>query len=112
MKYVNRLACIDSFPSGLCELVDLYGTGRTANIRFQNENLVVKVADKTAAIVPDPICILDCEAGEPILTPSPRYGQRVTVIGLDALSQLCTSDGLSTFGPQCFGIDEPFIPLS
>ena len=100
------------FSSGLCKLVDLNGTGRTSNIRFQNENLVVKVADKTVAIVPDLICILDCETGEPILTPNLRYGQRVTVIGLNAPSQLYTSDGLSTFGPQCFGIDEPFKPLS
>ena len=100
------------FSSGSCKLVDLNDTGRTAVIRFQNENLVVKVADKTAAIVPDLICILDSETGEPILTPNLRYGQRVIVIGLNAPPQLRTSDALSTFGPQCFGIDEPYIPLS
>lgn len=100
------------FSSGLCKLVDLNDAARSADIRFQNEFLAVKVAGKTVATVPDLISILDCETGEPILTPALRYGQRVTVIGLNAPPQLCTEDGLSTFGPRCFGLEETYIPLS
>ena len=99
------------FSMGECKLVDLKDALRTAIIHFQNENLIVKVGDEIMAMVPDLICILDRETCEPILTPSLRYGQRIIVIGLNAPPQLCTSDGLSTFGPQCFGIDEPFISL-
>ena len=102
----------DGFSSGLCKLVDLDGTGKAAEICFQNENLVARVAGKITATVPDLICILDCETGVPILTPDLRYGQRVTVIGLNAPPQLCSPEGLSAFGPQCFGIDEPYISLA
>ena len=99
------------FSRGVCELTGLHDAARTAIIHFQNENLVVKVADKITAVVPDLICILDRETCEPILTPTLRYGQRVMVIGLNAPPQLCTPAGLAAFGPRCFGIDEPFTAL-
>ena len=101
----------DGFSSGICKLVDSNNADRVASIRFQNENLVLNVADKITAIVPDLICILDCETGDPIMTPILRYGQRVVVVGLNAPPQLCTLDGLGTFGPRCFGIDESYVPL-
>ena len=101
----------DGFSSGICKLVDSNNADRVASIRFQNENLVVNVGDKITAIVPDLICILDCETGEPIMTPILRYGQRVVVVGLNAPPHLCTLDGLDTFGPRCFGIDESYVPL-
>ncbi len=99
------------FSVGSCHLVDLSGGHAKAVVRFQNENLIVRVNDKTVAIVPDLICIVDRETGEPVPVHALRYGQRVKVIGMKAPDQLRTPQSLTLFGPQGFGIDEPFVPI-
>lgn len=99
------------FTVGACHLDDLSGGETKAVVRFQNENLIAAVDGKTVAIVPDLICIVDRESGEPIPTQALRYGQRVKVIGISAPPQMRTPQALALFGPQGFGIDEPFVPI-
>lgn len=80
-------------------------------ITFQNENLVAKVNGRTAAIVPDLICIMDSETAEPITTEALKYGQRVSVVGMSAAPVMRTPEALSIFGPSCFGLKEEFTPI-
>jgi uncharacterized protein len=80
-------------------------------ITFQNENLIARQDGRVRAIVPDLICILDSETAEPITTEWLRYGQRVTVMGVSVPEIMRTPEALAVFGPQGFGLDEPFTPL-
>src|SRR5271166_5493868 len=52
------------------------------SVRFQNENLIATHGEKTMAVVPDLISILDADTAEPITTERVRYGQRVVVLGV------------------------------
>ena len=80
-------------------------------ITFQNENLIAMHQGEVRAIVPDLICILDADTAEPITTERLRYGQRVRVMGISAPPIMRTPEALAVFGPQAFGLDEPFRPL-
>jgi DUF917 family protein len=80
-------------------------------ISFQNENLIARRGDDVVAIVPDLICVVDIESGEPITTEGLRYGQRVRVLGISTPDMMRTPDALLAFGPSAFGLDEPFVPV-
>lgn len=80
-------------------------------ISFQNENLIARIGDEVIAIVPDLICVVDIDSGEPITTEGLRYGQRVRVLGISTPEMMRTPEALRTFGPSAFGLDEPFIPV-
>ena len=67
-------------------------------IDFQNENLVARRDGATVCTVPDLICIVETEAGEPITTELLRYGFRVTVLGFPAPSLWTTPEGLAVAG--------------
>lgn len=99
------------FSSGLCRLEALEESASRAEIVFQNENLVVRVNGRMRAIVPDLICIVDRETAEPIPTHALRYGQRVSVLGLRAPTQMRTEAALNCFGPAAFRLPEPFVPI-
>ena len=74
-------------------------------IEFQNENLIAYINDKIECMVPDLICIIDTETGEPITTELLRYGFRVSVLALPAPENLCTKKALEVVGPKGFGYD-------
>jgi hypothetical protein len=78
---------------------------------FQNENLVAEVDGQVRAIVPDLICVLEAESAEPITTETLRYGQRVVVVGISTPALMRTPEALAVFGPACFGLDQPFVPV-
>ncbi len=86
-------------------------------IAFQNENLVAWRLDRQGnkmvlACVPDLICILDSETGEPITTEQLRYGLRVTVLAIPCSDKLRTPQALAVVGPSAFGYPEvTYIPL-
>lgn len=80
-------------------------------IEIQNENLVARVDGKVKAIVPDLICIMDTETAEPITSENLRYGQRVTVVAVSVPEIMRTPEALKIFGPACFGLKDPFIPI-
>lgn len=85
--------------------------GQSMDIDFQNENLIAKISGKTVCTVPDLICIVDTERGEPITTELLRYGFRVSVLGIPAPALLTRPEALAVVGPQAFGYEEDFIPL-
>lgn len=99
------------FSVGHCHLSALGGEPSTAEVVFQNEHLSVRVDGQLKAIVPDLICIVDRETGAPIPTQALRYGQRVKVIAMSAPPQLRAESARDFFGPACFGLKDPFIPV-
>ena len=87
--------------------------GSSVAIDFQNENLIARRDDgEVLAVVPDLICIIDQDTGEPITTELLRYGLRVTVLGVPATEMLKTPAALAVVGPAAFGyVDVPFAPM-
>lgn len=85
--------------------------GEALEISFQNENLIARRGTEVLAIVPDLICVVDIDSGEPITTEGLRYGQRVRVLGISTPKMMRTPEALDSFGPAAFGLNEPFVPL-
>jgi DUF917 family protein len=85
--------------------------GRRISVQFQNEHLVAKEGDRVLTIVPDLIAVLDASTAEPITTEGLKYGQRVAVLGISAAPIMRSPQALAVFGPQAFGLADPFIPL-
>lgn len=85
--------------------------GRKVEIQFQNEHLVVYEGEKVLTIVPDLIAVLDGATAEPITTEGLKYGQRVSVLGISAAPIMRTPEALAVFGPQAFGLKDPFTPI-
>jgi hypothetical protein len=48
---------------------------------------------------------------EPITTEGLKYGQRVRVLGISAAPIMRSPEALAVFGPQAFGLADPFVPL-
>ncbi len=99
------------FSIGRCRIAALDGSSSEMDIVFQNENLIARQGGKVRAIVPDLISIVDRDSAEPLTIETLKYGQRVKVIGISAPPALRTPEALAVFGPQCFGLDEPFEPI-
>jgi DUF917 family protein len=85
--------------------------GRRVTVQFQNEHLVAREGDRVLAIVPDLVAVLDAATAEPITTEGLKYGQRVAVLGISAAPIMRSPETLSVFGPQAFGLSDPFTPL-
>ncbi len=83
--------------------------GSQMTLDFQNEHLVATRDGEVVASVPDLICVLDLETGEPITTEAMRYGFRVTVIMLPCHERWRTPEGLALVGPGYFGYDHPYV---
>lgn len=99
------------FSIGHCELSALDGSGSVMEISFQNEHLIARIDGRVRAIVPDLICLVDRETGEPIPVDGLKYGQRLKAIGVSAAPIMRTAASLRLFGPQAFGLEERFVPL-
>jgi DUF917 family protein len=99
------------FAIGHCHLEALDGSGRRAEVTFQNEHLAMRENGELRAIVPDLICMVDSESVEPIPVDALKYGQRIKVIGVRAPPVLRTPEALAVVGPQAFGLQDPYIPL-
>ncbi len=85
--------------------------GRHLEVRFQNEHLVAREGDRVRAIVPDLISMLDSATAEPITTEAIKYGQRMKVLGISAAPIMRSQAALAVFGPQAFGLEDPFTPV-
>ena len=96
---------------GTCVMEPLGGGAGRMEVEFRNENLIARLDGETKAIVPDLICILDRESGEPITTEGVRYGQRVKVVAVSAAPIMRTPEALAIFGPRMFGFDQDFTPI-
>lgn len=87
------------------------GVGRNLTLEFQNEHLVATVDGQVAASVPDLICVLDADTGEPVTTEAMRYGFRVAVVAMPCNERWRTPEGLALVGPRYFGYDHDYVPL-
>jgi DUF917 family protein len=91
--------------------------GDFLHIAFQNENLVAwrgnrDSRDEVVACVPDLICMIETETGEPITTEQLRYGLRVTILGIPCTDKFRTAEALNVVGPAAFGYpDVVFEPM-
>lgn len=99
------------FSIGFVKMIGLEGGSHEMEVVFQNEFLVARLDGATRAIVPDLVCLVDRETAEPVPADAVRYGQRIKVLGVSAPPVMCSPESLSIFGPQAFGMDEPFVPL-
>lgn len=86
--------------------------GQQMRIAFQNENLIAFLDGAVRAVVPDLICIVDADTGDPITTELLRYGFRVKVLGIPCDPLLQTPQALAVVGPRAFGYDLDYIPLA
>jgi DUF917 family protein len=101
---------VEGFARGRAKFVSFEGDSEM-EIQFQNENLVARVDGEVRCIVPDLICVLEADTGEPITTEGLRYGQRVTVVGISTPQMMRTPEALAVFGPASFGINLSFTPV-
>ena len=91
---------------------------RFLRVAFQNENLVAWLGDReqqaeVVACVPDLICTIETDSGEPITTEQLRYGLRVTVLGIPCSDKLRTEVALKVVGPAAFGYPEvTYVPMA
>ncbi len=102
---------VDGFTRGRVRIAGFGSSGEDLEISFQNENLVAEVNGQPVAIVPDLICVLEAETGEPITSETLRYGQRVIVVAISTPDIMRTPEALAVFGPRCFGLDHDFVPV-
>ena len=91
--------------------LDAY-SGERMVIEFQNENLVARRDGVVACVVPDLICAVATDLGEPVTTELMRYGLRVTILGFPAPDLWTSPEGLAVAGPQAFGYDVDYAPLA
>ncbi|MEZ4657484.1 MAG: DUF917 domain-containing protein [Caldilineaceae bacterium] len=80
-------------------------------IEFQNEYLIAYINGRVAATVPDLICIVTEDEGQPVATELLRYGTRVAVLAVPGAAQMKTPRALEVVGPRAFGYDVDFAPL-
>ena len=101
------------FARGVLAIDGLDGyAGERMVIEFQNENLVARRDGAVACVVPDLICAVATDLGEPVTTELMRYGLRVTILGFPAPELWTTPEGLAVAGPQAFGYDVDYVPLA
>ena len=96
--------------------VKISGTDKFARHRYtlavKNENLVAYFDDELDVTIPDLICVIDTETGQPVTNPHYHKGQSVAVVILPAHKEFTSPCGLSVFGPAYAGIDVPYQPAS
>lgn len=85
---------------------------RSIRIDFQNENLAIWEDDQATVTVPDLICVVATDTGEPITTEMIRYGTRVDVLVLPCAELLTTVEALAVVGPRAFGLPIDYTPGS
>ena len=85
--------------------------GETMVIEFQNENLIARREGVIVCTVPDLICAVATDVGEPVTTEMMRYGLRVTILGFPAPKLWTTPEGLAVAGPEAFGYPTEYTPL-
>ena len=86
-------------------------TGERMVIEFQNENLIARRDGQIVCTVPDLICAVATDVGEPVTTELMRYGLRVTILGFPAPELWTTPEGLAVAGPRAFGYEVDYTPL-
>lgn len=84
--------------------------GSTYHITVKNENMMSRLNGEVDVTIPDLICCIDLDKGEPITNPHYTLGMNVAVIVLPAPKEFTTERGLKAFGPAYIGLDTPYKP--
>ncbi|MEM7281656.1 MAG: DUF917 domain-containing protein [Pseudomonadota bacterium] len=96
--------------------IHIAGTGdfepHRYRIYLKNENMVGWLNDELQVTIPDLICLLDTQTGEPVTNPNYHRGQGVAVVVLPAPVEFTGEKGLSVFGPSYVGLDTPYKPAT
>ncbi|GAA3034325.1 DUF917 domain-containing protein [Actinokineospora globicatena] len=100
----------DGFVRGTAT-VSTFDGDTAVTLTFQNEHLVAHHDGRVLAIVPDLISVLDAQTANPITTESLRYGQRVKIFAMSTPPIMRTPEALEVFGPQAFGLHDPWTPV-
>jgi DUF917 family protein len=85
--------------------------GAHLDVAIQNENLVATRDGVVLASVPDLICVLDTDTGEPVTTEMLRYGLRVSVVVAPCDPRWRSPEGLALTGPSYFCYDHEYVPV-
>ncbi|UUX33519.1 DUF917 domain-containing protein [Fundicoccus culcitae] len=83
----------------------------TAEMSFQNENLIFKRNEDVICMTPDLICVLDLETGMPVTTERVKFGIRVAVIGIPCDPKWRVPKGIEVVGPRYFGYDMDYVEV-
>ena len=102
----------EGFAKGMLKLAAFGNPNDKMDIVFQNENLVAWHNGEVVCTVPDLICMVSLEDGEPIGTELLRYGLRVAVLGMPAPRELKSDRALNIVGPKAFGYDAAYQPMA
>ncbi|HEX7300815.1 MAG TPA: DUF917 domain-containing protein [Solirubrobacteraceae bacterium] len=84
---------------------------RHLRLELQNEFLIAVEDGVVRAVVPDLICVLASDSGEPIATEWLRYAQRVSVLAAPGPALWRSAGGLALAGPSAFGYDVAYAPV-
>jgi len=94
--------------------LNLAGTGAFAGHRYRiaikNENMASWCDETLHATIPELICVLDTETGQPVTNPNTQEGQALAIVILPAPSAFLSPAGLDAFGPSYVGLSAPFRP--
>ena len=104
---------VEGFTLGSIEIAGAgVFVGQRFRIMVKNENLVGWRNDVVAVTIPDLICLLDKDSGQPITNPHAFVGQNVAVVLLPAPAEFRTEKALSVFGPGYAGIEGEYRALA
>ena len=85
-------------------------SGDRLKVWFKNENLMSWLNGELFVTLPDLICVIDIESGEPVSNPNYEEKMEIAVIVYPAPEAFTTPRGLEAFGPRTFGFDVEYIP--
>jgi DUF917 family protein len=91
----------------------IHAGGRAARLRLemQSEFLLAIEDGAVRAAVPDLICVLASETGEPVATGALRHGRSVTVIAAPGPEVWRSPAGRALAGPRAFGYEVDHAPV-
>jgi DUF917 family protein len=102
---------LDGFTIGKI-LLDGSGTfvDKQLCIDVKNENILARLDGEVYATIPDLICCIDMQSGNPITNPNLQNDMQIAVIILPAPKEFTSEKGLSIFGPRYAGVDADYKP--
>jgi len=108
-----EFSTVEGFTLGSIEIA---GTaefaGKQFKIMVKNENLVGWMDGEVAVTIPDLVCLLDTDSGQPVTNPHAFVGQNVAVVLLPAPVEFQTEKALSVFGPSYAGVEGEYKAIA
>lgn len=102
---------IDGFTEGY---VTINGEDNYADdiysLTIKNENLLAKKNGHIDVTIPDLICLIDMDKGEPVTNPNHQLNMNIAIVILPAPKEFLTEKGLKAFGPHYLGLNSEYVP--